>query len=66
VRTKITTLADLDERVKKLKETAANRQKAGYQLARELGLSSYEAMALQNSNEDTIRGMAAKRKAKES
>ena len=55
------TLDELEERVKKLKETAAARQKSGYQLARDLGFSSYEAMTLQNASEETIRRLAKER-----
>ena len=55
------TLEELKARVEKGKERARKRAKAGYQLACSLGFNTYEAMALQNSSEATIRRLAKER-----
>ena len=55
------TLEELKTRVEKTRERARERAKTRYHLARSLGFGAYEAMALQNSGEATIRRLAPKR-----
>ena len=52
----------LQERVAKIKEAQANRQKRKYDLARRLGFIPREAAIVMNWTEDAIRQLAQERK----
>lgn len=48
------TLEELAERAKNIKSNIIDTKQSNYRLARELGFTSYEAIALQSTSEDTI------------
>lgn len=55
------TLSDLKNRVKKRYDKLREQQKQRYQLARELGFNSQEAVILQNRTPALIRKLARER-----
>lgn len=58
------TLDGLAEKAKRVRDNIIDTKQSNYKLARELGFTSYEAIALQSSSEDTIRRLANEREIK--